>query len=78
MKDISHAACTSGGCWAAVPHAYTTSPEQQLLGSYTPPELLTVAKLLVEQNGTLQADLQAMNVLKALAIPTGKQHAACS
>jgi hypothetical protein len=76
---MSHNTCGSGGCWTSAPYTYTqTKAGEDILGAYTPPEQLTVAKLLVEQNGTLQADLQAMNVLKALAIPTGKQHAACS
>jgi hypothetical protein len=77
MKDISHAACTSGGCWAAVPHAYTTSPEQQLLGSYTPPELLTVAKLLATDAaaGQLPNTMQGMDQLRLPAPTAGKRAA---
>jgi len=77
MKDISHAACASGGCWAAVPHAYTTSPEQQLLGSYTPPELLTVDKLLALDARTLQTALQQLDWLREIATPAGKRQPKC-
>jgi len=72
MKDVSHATCGSGGCWASGPHTYTQKPAALFLGTYTPPEQMTVAQLLVMEPGTLQEALQGINLFVALAQPPGK------
>ena len=67
MKNISHMSCASGGCWAAVPYTYTSLPVDEILGTYTPPEAMTVDQVLSMQPGTLQEAVQQVNLAQVLA-----------
>jgi hypothetical protein len=71
VKHISHTSAASGSAWVAVPYTYASRPVDEMLGTYTPPEAMTVEHLLSMPPGALHTAVQQINLVLGLALPTG-------